>query len=132
MQCTTDSECQENAGCFIIEPLELDPITGAPKTTCHCGLGYLLDNSTASYPKTGTCENLRTRPCTGNTATDYCITNTEGWGVCPYCRVRFLVLFGLVVSNISIFRRSNTKGITVVSLVSGPTPVVRGSLIAIR
>jgi len=86
MQCTTDSECQENAGCFIIEPLELDPITGAPKTTCHCGLGYLLDNSTASYPKTGTCENLRTRPCTGNTATDYCITNTEGWGVCPYCR----------------------------------------------
>ena len=102
MQCTTDSECQENAGCFIIEPLELDPITGAPKTTCHCGLGYLLDNSTASYPKTGTCENLRTRPCTGNTATDYCITNTEGWGVCPYCRVRFLVLFGLVVSNISI------------------------------
>ena len=87
MQCATDSDCQENAGCFLVEPIELDPVTFEPKTTCHCKLGYLLDNSTASFPKTGFCENLRTRACTGDTSKDYCITNTEGWGVCPYCRV---------------------------------------------
>jgi len=69
----------------LIEPLELDPVTGEPKTTCYCGLGYILDNSTANFPITGTCEDLRTRACT-KTENDYCITNTEGWGVCPYCR----------------------------------------------
>ena len=87
MQCTVDTDCQDNAGCFIIEPIELDPITFEPKTTCHCKLGYLLDNSTASFPKTGFCEDLRTRACTGDTSKDYCITDKEGWGICPYCRV---------------------------------------------
>ena len=87
MQCVSDSDCQENAGCFIIEPYELDPVTFEPKTTCHCKLGYLLDNSTASFPKTGFCENLRTRGCNEDPSKDYCITNTEGWTMCPYCRV---------------------------------------------
>ena len=79
-QCEKDSDCQDNAGCF-------DDPTEKTVKTCHCFLGYLLDNTTASFPKTGTCENLRTRACTGDTSKDYCITNTEGWGLCPYCRV---------------------------------------------
>ena len=79
-QCEKDSDCQDNAGCF-------DDPTNKSVKTCHCFLGYLLDNTTASFPKTGTCENLRTRACTGDKSKDYCITNTEGWGVCPYCRV---------------------------------------------
>ena len=87
MQCVSDDDCQDNAGCFHIVPTEVDPITFKPKTTCQCRLGYLLDNSTASFPKTGFCENLRTRACTGDTSQDYCLTNTEGWVVCPYCRV---------------------------------------------
>ena len=91
MQCVFDTDCQDNAGCFLIEPLELDPVTGEPKTTCYCGLGYILDNSTANFPITGTCEDLRTRACT-KTENDYCITNTEGWGVCPYCRVSFMFI----------------------------------------
>ena len=84
-QCERDSDCQDNAGCF--DANEIDPITNKSMRTCHCFLGYLLDNTTASFPKTGTCENLRTRACTGDTSKDFCITNTEGWGVCPYCRV---------------------------------------------
>ena len=87
-QCLKDSDCQDNAGCFLIEPLELDPITFEPKTTCHCLLGYLLDNSTVNLPKTGFCQHLRTIPCTGDTSKDYCIHNIEGWGLCPYCRVK--------------------------------------------
>ena len=78
--CEKDSDCQDNAGCF-------DDPTNKSVKTCHCFLGYLLDKTTASFPKTGTCENLRTRSCTGDISKDYCITNTEGWGVCPYCRV---------------------------------------------
>ena len=59
-------------------------------TTCFCALGYVLDNSTgADFPKTGVCENLRTKTCT-KTQDDYCITNTDGWGVCPYCRVNYI------------------------------------------
>ena len=56
-----DSDCQENAGCFKIQPVELDSLTGKNKTICQCRLGFLLDNSTASFPKTGTCEDLRLR-----------------------------------------------------------------------
>ena len=84
-QCERDSDCQDNAGCF--DDNEIDPITNKSMKTCHCFLGYLLDNTTASFPKTGTCENLRTRACSGDTSKDFCVTNTEGWGVCPYCRV---------------------------------------------
>ena len=110
VQCKEDSDCQDNAGCFLIEPIELDPITFEPRTTCQCFLGYLLDNSTASFPKTGFCENLRTRACTGDTSKDYCVTNTEGWGVCPYCRVWILNLFPIQKTNNNPFKAFKFQG----------------------
>ena len=34
-----DSDSQENAVCLVIKPIELDPVTGEPKTVCHYELG---------------------------------------------------------------------------------------------
>ena len=91
-QCLDDSDCQDNAGCFATE--EIDPLTFECVTTCHCYMGYLLDNGTASFPKTGFCEDLRTRECTG-TDSDYCYENDEEWGICPYCRVSTLMIVSI-------------------------------------
>jgi len=44
-----------------------------------------VDKSTASFPKSGTCINLRTHPCDDNSEVN-CFENDDLWGVCPYCR----------------------------------------------
>jgi len=54
-------------------------------TICHCFIGFVLDNSTAEYPKTGTCINLRTATCDSSSEIN-CFEDTDLWGVCPYCR----------------------------------------------
>jgi len=83
LPCADNSECQENAGCFADETTFL--ATGELTTLCHCYLGYVLDNSTADFPKTGTCNNLRTGQC-DLTSEVNCYEDADLWGICPYCR----------------------------------------------
>ena len=97
-------------------------------------MDYLLDNGTASFPKTGFCEDLRTRECT-RTDSDFCYENDELWGICPYCRVSselMLSIIGLFSSYLFIFRLTNTQKTTGVSLAWDIMQVVREPLILIR
>ena len=97
--CLEDSDCQDNAGCFATD--EIDPVTFQYVTTCHCFMGYLLDDTTASFPKTGFCEDLRTRECT-RTDSDYCYQNDELWGICPYCRVSSHLIRFCIVTYLEV------------------------------
>jgi len=46
-----------------------------------------LDNSTASFPKTGTCIDAKTVDCTGvENEKKYCYIDALDWGFCPFCR----------------------------------------------
>ena len=56
-------------------------------TTCFLGFYKDFELKCTLLPRTGTCVNLRTCNCACNYPNN-CITNGEGWGVCPYCRVR--------------------------------------------
>jgi hypothetical protein len=80
-----EDDCQENAGCFADEEATIDPSTDEILTLCHCFLGFVLDNSTADFPKTGTCINLRTAECDKSSEVN-CYEDEDFWGVCPYCR----------------------------------------------
>jgi len=75
--CCDESDCQENAGCF------LDELSNTFKTYCQCYLGYSLDNSTSSLPKTGDCLDMRAQDCSDPTV---CYENSE-YTLCPYCYV---------------------------------------------
>ena len=67
--------------------MNIDPLDPVIHTICHCFLGFVVDNSTADFPKTGTCNNLRTAECDDSSEVN-CYSDEDLWGVCPYCRVR--------------------------------------------
>jgi len=48
-------------------------------------LEYVVDNTTASFPKTGDCIHYRDVPCNVNTEVN-CFDDSAEWGICPYCR----------------------------------------------
>jgi len=75
--CCNESDCQDNAGCF------LDELSDNYKTYCQCFLGYSLDNSTSSLPSTGDCLDMTTQDCSNPTS---CYDNDE-YTLCPYCYV---------------------------------------------
>merc|ERR1712013_447553 len=84
LPCASDDDCQDNAGCFADE-VNIDPLDPVIHTICHCFLGFVVDNSTADFPKTGTCNNLRTAECDDSSEVN-CYEDEDLWGVCPYCR----------------------------------------------
>ena len=84
-QCESEADCQENAGCFADELTGINEF-GELNTICHCFLEYVVDNSTASFPKTGDCIHYRDVPCNVNTEVN-CFEDSSEWGICPYCRV---------------------------------------------
>jgi len=65
--------------------VNIDPLNPIIHTICHCFLGFVVDNSTAVFPQTGTCINLRTAECDDSSEVN-CYEDEDLWGVCPYCR----------------------------------------------
>jgi len=83
-QCESEADCQANAGCFADEISGINEF-GELNTICHCFLEYVVDNTTASFPRTGECIHYRDVPCNVNTEIN-CFEDQEEWGICPYCR----------------------------------------------
>ena len=76
-QCLSDSDCQDNAGCFLY----------GDKFFCQCYLGWMLDRgngSTVQCPHTGVCT-----PATQDTCHVSPCYQGGGVSVCPYCNATY-------------------------------------------
>jgi len=76
-QCMSDSDCQDNAGCFLY----------GDQFFCQCYLGWTLDRDNASTlecPHTGTCS-----PATENGCEESSCYQADGVSVCPYCNATY-------------------------------------------
>jgi len=84
--CELDTDCQENAYCFLDE-VHLEN-TGEQKTDCICRIGMYPELGRVPaddvYPKTGYCIDATIEGACK--FPELCITDDYGWGICPYCR----------------------------------------------